>query len=131
MGTMEEAILPRLRTRRLLLVDDEADVRGLYKQMLEDAGFEVVAVGGAHEAAREVLAGKFDVAIVDERMARVRGMAFVRWLRRRHPEVKSVLASAYADWDMYFRACTCGAADVISKSHPVSELIRVARQVTA
>ncbi len=117
-----------VRTLRLLLVDDESDIRTLYTFKLQDAGFAVTGAGSAHEAARAALDHPYDIAVIDERMARVRGLALARWLRRRFPDLVILLASAYADWEMFFRASACGVTDVVSKSSPVGELVRLARQ---
>lgn len=115
---------------RLLLVDDEPDVRSLYRVVLEEGGFQVVDFATAHEAAQEARRTSYDIAVIDERMARVRGLALARWLRRRFPGMVILVASAYADWDMYFRASACGATDVVSKTLPARELLRVARMST-
>jgi DNA-binding response OmpR family regulator len=115
----------RVRTIRLLLVDDEPDVRTYYRSVLEEAGCAVTTAGTAKEGARAALEEPFDVALVDERLPDRRGLALIRWLRRRFPSMKLVLFSAFADWDMYFRGTGLGAFDVLAKDRPTSELLRV------
>lgn len=116
-----------VRTVKLLIVDDEPDIRRLYTSLLDDRGFEVTEAATAKEGARAALRGVFDVAVIDERLPDNRGTALVRWLRRRFPGMKLVLFSAYADWDLFFRASGCGARDVVAKDLPRSELLRVVK----
>ena len=120
-----EKIGAPVRTVRLLLVDDEPDVLTFYRTFLEDAGFEVTAVKSSREAAEIARRKGFDVAVIDERLPDVRGTALLRWLHRRWPKMNLVLFSAFADWEMYFRACGCGAFDVLSKASSAKELLRV------
>lgn len=115
----------RARPLRVLLVDDEPDVRNFYRGLLEDAGMEVTAAGDARHGAVAATEREFDVAIVDERLPDVRGLALLRWLHRRRPAMKLILVSAYADWEMFMRGCGTGAFDVLSKARPASEFLRV------
>lgn len=126
---MEEvAVVPRVRTLRILVVDDEEDIRRLCRDLFEQAGYVVTAAGSAKEGARAALGGPFDVAVIDYRLPDVRGTALVRWLRRRFPKMSLVVFSAYADWDMFFRATGVGATDVVTKVFSPAELLRVVRQ---
>jgi DNA-binding NtrC family response regulator len=125
---METApVAGQVKTLRLLLVDDEEDVRNLYRSIFEQAGFAVTAVETARDGARAALDGVFDVAVVDERLPDVRGTALVRWLRRRFRAMPVVLFSAFADWEMFFRASGCGAKDVVAKDVSAREILRVVR----
>lgn len=120
-----ESILPRTRVARLLLVDDEADVRKFYQELFDEMGLEVVSVGTVREAANAALDRPFDLAIVDERLPDGRGLALLRWLHRRFPGMRVILFSVFADWDLFSRGCDQGAYDVVSKVRPISELVRV------
>lgn len=117
-----------VRTLNLLLVDDEPDIRSLYRRVLEEEGFVVTSAADAREAAQAVFRGEFDIALIDDRLPGVRGAALARWLRRRYPRLKVVLFSAYADWDLFFRACGCGACDVLSKDFSPREVARMVRK---
>jgi DNA-binding NtrC family response regulator len=119
-----------VRTLRVLLVDDEPDIRRLCGDVFEGAGYAVTPAGNARDAARAALSQPFDVAVVDYRLPDARGTALVRWLHRRFPRLAVVVFSAYADWDLFFRAGGCGARDVIAKSFSPEELLRVVRNCT-
>lgn len=124
------AAAPKVRTTRLLLVDDEPDVRKLCTDLFEEAGYAVTAAGDAKTGARAALEGRFDVAVIDYRLPDVRGTALVRWLRRRFPDMALIVFSAYADWDMFFRAGGVGAKDVVAKTSSPKELLRIVKHCT-
>ena len=118
---------PKLRTVKLLLVDDEPDIRKLCSDLFEEAGYAVKAVEDAKKGARAALEERFDIAVIDYRLPDARGTALVRWLRRRFPSMALIVFSAYADWDMYFRAGSVGAKDVVAKTSSPKELLRIVK----
>ena len=50
---------------RLLVVDDEANIRLLYAEELKDEGYEVVTAASSAEAAEKLLGSAFDLAVLD------------------------------------------------------------------
>jgi DNA-binding response OmpR family regulator len=124
------AVVPKVRTLRLLLVDDEPDVRKLCTDLFEEAGYAVTAAEDGKKGARAALKGAFDVAVIDYRLPDCRGTALVRWLRRRFPKMALIVFSAYADWDMFFRAGGVGAKDVVAKTSSPRELLRIVKHCT-
>lgn len=87
------------RALRLLLVDDEPDIReslaeGLRLALGEDLRIDLA--GTAAEARVLVASGPaYDAALVDEKMPGETGSEFLAWLRERHPGTVRVLMSAY------------------------------------
>jgi DNA-binding NtrC family response regulator len=123
--------VPKVRTVKLLLVDDEPDVRRLCTDLFEEAGYAVTAAVDAKGGARAALEGPFDVGLIDYRLPDCRGTALVRWLRKRVPEMALIVFSAYADWDMFFRAGGVGAKDVVAKTSSPKELLRIVQKCTS
>lgn len=112
-------------TPALLLVEDDSDIRLLCRRLFEEAGYAVTAAVNAREGARATLERAFDVAVIDYKLPDAAGTALVRWMRRRCPEVPAILFSAFADWDLFYRASRCGARDVVAKISSPRELLRV------
>jgi two-component system, chemotaxis family, chemotaxis protein CheY len=77
---------------RVLVVDDSSLVRLYYRNVLEQAGFEVEQAINGIEAMEKVLAQAFDLLIVDVNMPRMDGLSFLRTLRRSAPEVATLPA---------------------------------------
>src|SRR5437667_1790910 len=65
---------------RVLLVDDDAAVRGMVNQGLERQGFEVVAAASVTEALRRITTEHFDVLITDLHMPT--RVTVLRWSAR-------------------------------------------------
>ena len=102
--------------RRVLVVDDEENIRLVLRTLLKKHGFEVeVAEGG--EAAL-VLLDSFDpdVILTDVRMPRMGGMDLLAALRaKRHPATVIVM-SAYGNVDMAIEAMKAGAYDYVEQA---------------
>lgn len=113
-----------VRTCRILLVEDEPDVGVYFRDLLSERGMTVTWAGTIHEGAAAALRQPVDIAVVDERLPDGRGTALIRWLHRRFPGMKLMVFSAFADWNMFFRASEYGAVDVLSKSRPANEVVR-------
>ncbi|MCM8557625.1 hybrid sensor histidine kinase/response regulator [Sphingomicrobium sediminis] len=73
--------------KRVLVVDDEEELAGTLKRMLEREGMQVeIAVGGAQAIATLEEGGAFDLILSDLRMPDVDGPAFYRWIEENRPE---------------------------------------------
>lgn len=82
---------------RILLVEDDGDVREYMTEVLDAAGCYVIAAGDANEALR--LAERdtaIDLVITDIVMPGVDGLALVRALRRSHPTLKVLFTTGYS-----------------------------------
>jgi CheY-like chemotaxis protein len=84
------------KTHRILVVDDEVEVREILAETLEDFGYGVVTAASGEEAL-PVLVQDRGVAMVitDVRMPGMSGLELADEIRRRWPDVKVVLISGY------------------------------------
>jgi two-component system, cell cycle sensor histidine kinase and response regulator CckA len=80
----------------VLVVDDEAPVRGLAARALRRAGWEVIEAANGDEAL-EVVKGDLALVVSDVIMPGLDGLGLVRALRERQPGLKALLMSGYAD----------------------------------
>ncbi|MBN2971788.1 response regulator [Roseomonas aeriglobus] len=82
----------------VLLVDDEAVVREATAQMLADLGFCVHTCASAEEALAAIEGGATpDVIVSDQIMPGITGTEFIRRVKARHPQAKTLLISGYSD----------------------------------
>jgi len=79
----DAAVIPRLDGLRVLLVDDEADMRAITGQLLQDAGAELCLAASAGEGWAALRSFAADVVVSDIGMPGVDGYEFVRQLRTR------------------------------------------------
>jgi CheY-like chemotaxis protein len=85
-------------SRRVLLVEDQAEVRQVVREALERDGFDVVAAqdGLAAVAEFDAPGARFDLLLTDVVMPGLRGDELARALRRRNRDLKIVAMTAYA-----------------------------------
>jgi CheY-like chemotaxis protein len=116
---------------RVLVVDDEADVREVLAEVLCEAGLEAcTAADGAAalELARRI---DFDVVTMDLRMPGMSGLETLAALRRIDANVRIVVVSGWlAKSDL--RQCEAlGAFDVVAKPFDLDQLVEVVRAAAA
>lgn len=78
---------------RIMVVDDDADVRDLVCSMLEDCGFEPVAAAGGRQALAQALGAPPDLVITDVVMPGLDGYELLQALHRLMPRLRSVVMS--------------------------------------
>lgn len=92
---------PRLSPRaRVLVVEDEHDLRELIARWLETRNYHVTEAADGRDAVELLEAGlEPDVILLDLTMPRMDGRQFLEWLRasERHADLKVIVASAYLD----------------------------------
>ena len=114
---------------RLLIVDDHPIVRdGLRGAFAGHADFEVVgeAANGA-DAVTRAEALRPDVVLMDLRMPGVDGVAAIRGLRERAPEIRVLVLTTFDTDSDVLPAIEAGATGYLLKDAPVDELLRAVR----
>ena len=111
----------------ILIVDDEANLRLLYRKELEDEGFEVIEAATAEEGLREFEKRRPDLVVLDIRMPGMNGLEAMAQVLDRDRRVPIVLHTAY---DSYRDDFTSWAADAyVTKSADTAELVRTVRRL--
>ncbi len=100
---------------RVLVVDDEANIRKTLSMCLEAEGHRIVAVGNFPDALQEASRTSFDLAFLDLRLGTDNGLDLIPHLLAATPWIKIIVITAYASVDTAIEAMKRGAADYISK----------------
>ena len=108
---------------RLLVVDDEPNMRRILGAILQSGGHEVVEAAGVAEARRAFAASPFDLVLTDQRMPDGDGLSLLASCREVDPTVPVVLVTAYATVELAVDAMRQGAFDVVPKPF-VPEAVR-------
>jgi two-component system, NtrC family, response regulator AtoC len=108
---------------RILVADDEPNLRRVLIAILRREGYEVVHAADGAEAI-EALAQPIDVIITDLKMPRVDGMEVLRHASAHHPSVPVIMITAFGTVDNAVAAVKAGAFDYIEKPFE-QEQIRV------
>ena len=93
----EEAVTPQI-AGRILVVDDEAAVRDLEREVLTRSGAQVVALSSGDEALARLELEKFDAVLLDTSMpGRWSGPDIYRWISSNHPGAERNIVLACSD----------------------------------
>ncbi|MBF0331122.1 MAG: response regulator [Candidatus Omnitrophica bacterium] len=86
---------PQMFTRRILVVDDEANIRNMYYRIFTRRGFQVLTASNAMEAKDMLVREHIDIVFLDIKMAEVEGDILFELVRAFHQNVKIVVSSVY------------------------------------
>jgi signal transduction histidine kinase/CheY-like chemotaxis protein len=82
---------------RILLVDDDDDVRQVAAALIEEIGYEVIAAESGEAALRALEPGRFSLLITDVAMPGMTGVQLARRVEEIAPTLPILFASGYAD----------------------------------
>jgi CheY-like chemotaxis protein len=118
------AASPPPSVTRILVADDESQVRGYIRVVLEDAGYSVVEAEDGKEAVAQVRNGEIDLVITDLVMPDQEGLETIQILRRQAPEVAIVAISGAFHPEYLDVARKLGAVVALPKPLTAEELLR-------
>lgn len=103
-------------SKRILIVDDEENIRRVMRLTLEAAGYEV---GEANDGERGLEAYKdgstWDAVVLDQKMPGLDGLATLQHIKNRRPGARVVMATAFASIELAVDAMKLGATDFVRK----------------
>jgi DNA-binding NtrC family response regulator len=115
-------------TPRILIVDDEPNVRLVFRTALESAGYAVSEARDGQEALELIHGNSFGLVLLDLRMSGTDGMETLRLLRREGAGVPVVVVSAHGSIPDVVAAMRLGAIDFIHKPLAPETLRQVVRE---
>ena len=112
--------------RRVMVVEDDAEERAMLADVLAELGFAVEQAPDAGVALALLDEGAdVELLISDQQMPGMSGVELVRVVAERHPNVRTVLLTAYSDEEICRRAVDAHAVTVLSKPLSLIDLERV------
>ncbi len=109
--------------RRLLIIDDEENMRHMLSVLLKKAGYKVdIAVDGLM-GIQMLDQTSYEFILCDIKMPKMDGMAFLKSVRDKIGETTIIMMSAYGTFDTAIEAMKLGAYDYISKPFNSDEII--------
>jgi DNA-binding NarL/FixJ family response regulator len=114
---------------RVLLADDHPMVRRGLRMVLDaEPDIEVVAeAGDGAEAVQLATEGEVDLAVLDVAMPRMTGLQAAAELKRRKPELRTLMLSMYDSEQYFFEALKAGASGYVLKSAADRDLVEACR----
>jgi two-component system, NtrC family, response regulator HydG len=108
---------------KLLIVDDQRNMRTTLAMMLRGAGFEVEEAQTGEEGAERGAAGAFDLVLTDLRMGSKDGIDVLRAIKEAQPLTEVIVMTAYGTIESAVEAMRYGAFDYIQKPFTEQELL--------
>ena len=110
------------RQRRILLVDDEANVRTVFSDILKKESYLVKEAKGGPEAIKAIDEETFDLALVDLRMPNMDGIEVLENIKKRKPEIPVIVYTGYGSITSAVEAMRKGAFDYLNKPFSPQQL---------
>jgi NtrC-family two-component system response regulator AlgB len=118
------------RPMRVLIIDDEGNIRRTTAVVFEAMGHEVVGVARGAAALDQLDAGSFNIAFLDLKLGAENGLDLLPELLKRDPNLDVVVFTAYASIETAVEAMRRGAADYIPKPFTPEQIRRVFERIT-
>jgi DNA-binding NtrC family response regulator len=104
---------------RILVVDDEPDIRKVVRMTLQKAGYEVIEAENGEKAIEAINEGEnrllLDVVICDIRMPKINGAEAIAYFRANYPRVPLIVLTGFPDTDMATSFLRQGVVDYLVK----------------
>jgi two-component system response regulator AtoC len=113
---------------RILVLDDEENIRFFFTEALRKEGYEVRTVGRGDRAIELFGSEDFDVAVVDLKLPDIDGMEVLKNFRRKHPHTPVIMITAHGTRQVAHQALREGAYDYFTKPFDLEEMRVVIRR---
>lgn len=108
---------------RVLIVDDDRDVRDVLVETFRLAGFEALAASNGLEALLYVKRERPDAVVLDLMMPRLGGVEALKRIRSYDPDIRVLVVTGNIDPELQRQATAAGAAGVFTKPVPAATLV--------
>lgn len=114
---------------KLLVIDDEGDIRHLYAAELEDEGHDVCTAGNSAEALELLHSREFDLVVLDIQLDQESGLELLQKIARERGQMPVILCTAFSSYRDDFSSWLADA--YVVKSSDLNELKDQVRHVLA
>jgi signal transduction histidine kinase/CheY-like chemotaxis protein len=123
--------VPAIEGGTVMVVEDEPAVRDMLAQLLERAGYDVIAVADGLEATRAAEVQPIDVLVTDVIMPNLSGIDLAEQMMDRYPRLGVVLLSGYTAETLNIERVTARGATFVPKPITSHRLIQAVHQAAA
>lgn len=108
--------------KKILIADDEKNMRWILEKSLKEKGFDVIEAKDGEEAFNFFIDGEPDIVILDYKMPKIDGMEVLKRIKKVNENIPVIMITAHGSTDSAVEAMKLGASDYISKPFDVNEL---------
>jgi len=110
---------------KLLIVDDESDIREFARNLFKKRKIDVLVSSGGRQALEVIARENPDLVLLDVRMEEMTGIATLRELRKTNSTLQVIMVSGVEDEDIVNEAKALGIAGYIHKPFILEELEKI------
>ena len=110
---------------KILIVDDEINMRLVLTTMLKKEGYEVASASDGQEALQILKSGRIAAVVTDLKMPNIDGMELLNHITSQHPVIPVIMITAHGTVATAVEALKKGALDYITKPFEIDELKNV------
>jgi DNA-binding response OmpR family regulator len=114
---------------RILIVDDDIELRENIADILQDVGFETVEAPNGQAALNLIDGEDFSLVLLDMVMPGMNGVDALTEIKRRKPQTRVIMITAFATVQSAVNAIQKGASDYITKPFKIEELVATTGRV--
>lgn len=116
---------------RVLVLEDDDEMRASLTMVLEDEGYEVIAAGRAEEAVAQAQEVPFDLIVSDVRLPGANGLDAVEKVRERQPAIRSMVVTGYSSEADSVRALQMGVDHYLRKPFTMNAFLDAVKRMMA
>lgn len=117
-----------MKTCRILVVDDDHDIRETMTTLLTMNGYAVTAVADGPSATEEVKRDKYHMVITDLMLPQMNGIDIIKSIKRIDPDIQSIVITGYATVTTAVEAMKAGAFDYLMKPFNSAEVLMLIKR---
>lgn len=114
-----------MKNKRILVIDDEPEIRALLSRFLARKGFSVLAAGTLKEGRELFVRSEPELVFLDVNLPDGNGLIELRYLNTGYPQSKVIMMSAFDHNEVKMEAIQYGALDFLSKPFNIARLDEV------
>jgi two-component system response regulator AtoC len=112
-----------MSNERVLIIDDEENMRYMLQLTLESEGYSVELAGNGSEGIEKITQNQFDFIICDIKMPKTSGLEVLAFVMESSPNTPVIMISAYGTLDTAVEAMKQGAYDYVMKPFKQDEML--------
>jgi two-component system chemotaxis response regulator CheY len=120
---------------KILIIDDEQDVRDIFKDRLEKAGYNPIVAKDGEDAISILRSGdnmmNVGLILCDIRMPKVNGIEYISFLQQQAPGIPVVVVTGYPDSEMARDLLAKGVKEYLVKPVDKERMLDVVKQIVA
>ena len=116
-----------MRFGKVLIIDDEFELRNLIKRLLELEGYFILTTGSAAEGLEMIKNNEIDIVVSDVRLPDGNGLDLIPIIKRQSPTSEIIILTAYGKIEDGVKAIKAGAFDYLVKGDEDNKLLIVVK----